>query len=298
MALQTSGQISLNDIHVEVGGTSASQASLNDADIRGLIGKSSGAQNSFNEYYGASAVEALSGWADSGTTNTVTGLSFNSLSQGDVIIGFSGYNARTTNGQPQFIASNMQKNLTYLTGTSTIDWGYPSPNYEAGVLIQIGIAGSSTPNSFSWNANMDAAGTGVTAYALLKVSGGSANATQFNHVDLTHRGERAFNATTVGSGGATTNEEITMTDIANTHDVGIAVAGKFGTSAETGTDPRPWSFGTTGDEKGYVDTGVDWLLQWYVKREEDTSGTFTDISVDTGEFGTAGVYLHAAVGIP
>lgn len=55
MALQTSGAISLNDIHVEAGGTSGTQASINDADIRGLIGKSSGAQMSFNEWYGASA---------------------------------------------------------------------------------------------------------------------------------------------------------------------------------------------------------------------------------------------------
>lgn len=55
MALQTSGAISLNDIHVEAGGSSGSQASINDADIRGLIGKNSGSQMSFNEWYGASA---------------------------------------------------------------------------------------------------------------------------------------------------------------------------------------------------------------------------------------------------
>ena len=36
MALQTSGAISLNDIHVEAGGTTGTQASLNDTDIRGL----------------------------------------------------------------------------------------------------------------------------------------------------------------------------------------------------------------------------------------------------------------------
>lgn len=59
MALQTSGPISLNDIHVEAGGTSGTQASLNDSDIRGLINKASGAQNSFSEYYGASAVTNL-----------------------------------------------------------------------------------------------------------------------------------------------------------------------------------------------------------------------------------------------
>ena len=54
MALQSSGAISLNDIHVEAGGSSGTQASINDADIRGLIDKSSGATMSFNEWYGAS----------------------------------------------------------------------------------------------------------------------------------------------------------------------------------------------------------------------------------------------------
>ena len=56
MALQSSGAISLNDMHVEAGGTSGTQASLNDEDIRGLINKASGTQMSFNEWYGASGV--------------------------------------------------------------------------------------------------------------------------------------------------------------------------------------------------------------------------------------------------
>ena len=56
MALQSSGAISLNDIHIEAGGSSGTSASINDSDIRGLIGKSSGAQSSFSEFYGASAV--------------------------------------------------------------------------------------------------------------------------------------------------------------------------------------------------------------------------------------------------
>ena len=54
MALQSSGAISLNDIHVEAGGTSGTQCSLNDSDIRGLIGKASGAASSFSGFYGAS----------------------------------------------------------------------------------------------------------------------------------------------------------------------------------------------------------------------------------------------------
>ena len=54
MPLQTSGAISLNQIHIEAGGSSGTQASLNDSDIRGLIGKASGATSSFSNFYGAS----------------------------------------------------------------------------------------------------------------------------------------------------------------------------------------------------------------------------------------------------
>lgn len=70
MPLQSSGQISLNDIHIEAGGTTGTEASINDTDIRGLIDKSSATQMSFSEWYGASAYsgEAL---ADAlGTTTT------------------------------------------------------------------------------------------------------------------------------------------------------------------------------------------------------------------------------------
>lgn len=55
MPLPSSGAISLNQIHVEAGGSSNTLCSINDSDIRDMIGKSSNAQNAFNEYYGVSA---------------------------------------------------------------------------------------------------------------------------------------------------------------------------------------------------------------------------------------------------
>lgn len=57
MALQTSGAISLNDMNIEANNAyhGGSNVSINDADIRGLIGKSSATTMSFNEWYGASA---------------------------------------------------------------------------------------------------------------------------------------------------------------------------------------------------------------------------------------------------
>lgn len=59
MALQTSGPISLDDIHVEAGGTTATQVTINDTDVLNLIGKSSATQMGFNEWYGASAGPTL-----------------------------------------------------------------------------------------------------------------------------------------------------------------------------------------------------------------------------------------------
>lgn len=102
MALQTSGAISLNDIHVEAGGTTGTQASINDTDIRGLISKSSGSQMAFNEWYGASSftlsvVESavtIASSTNSYNANTVTFA--NNLVQGDLIV-WVGWSWNTTN---------------------------------------------------------------------------------------------------------------------------------------------------------------------------------------------------------
>ena len=66
MALPSSGAISLNQMHVEAGGSSGTQCSINDSDIRGLIGKGSGSQMSFSEWYGASGVTTERQWVTTG----------------------------------------------------------------------------------------------------------------------------------------------------------------------------------------------------------------------------------------
>ena len=66
MALPSSGPLSLNDMHVEVNGTSGTTCSINDSDIRGLIDKADGATSSFNEFYGAANVSYIS--ASGGST--------------------------------------------------------------------------------------------------------------------------------------------------------------------------------------------------------------------------------------
>lgn len=76
MALQSSGQISLNDMHLEVGGTTATQVALNDEDIRGLIGKADGAQASFGDYYGASAASFVGSAVGSGSFDNMVLIPF------------------------------------------------------------------------------------------------------------------------------------------------------------------------------------------------------------------------------
>ena len=67
MPLQSSGAISLNDIHQELGATSGTTVSLNDTDVRGLVSIASGAID-LGDFYGASSWTA---------THTVTQGSYN-----------------------------------------------------------------------------------------------------------------------------------------------------------------------------------------------------------------------------
>ena len=66
MALQTSGQISLNDINIELGNASGTTISMNDSGVRGLIGKADGASMSISEWYGAANEVTLT---SAGTVN-------------------------------------------------------------------------------------------------------------------------------------------------------------------------------------------------------------------------------------
>ena len=74
MALPASGNsISLNQMHIEVGGASGTTCSLNDSDIRALISKGSGVTMAFNEWFGASAsVADYSTTLTSGHTSVTT----------------------------------------------------------------------------------------------------------------------------------------------------------------------------------------------------------------------------------
>lgn len=84
MALQTSGAISLNQIHIEAGGTSGTTVSLNDSDVRGLtaasgytINATSGTTIAIGSFYGAS--NTPSSWTLTEGSYTLSGSTSNGL---------------------------------------------------------------------------------------------------------------------------------------------------------------------------------------------------------------------------
>ena len=121
MTLQTSGAISLNQIHVEAGGTTGTQASLNDSDIRVIAGAPSGAID-FADCYGVTLVTVTQG-SQSVTQATYYGFSNNSGSLG----------SRTPTNVNGNSLSNMSIRGVYRTNSSagvffTIDVDYSSSN--------------------------------------------------------------------------------------------------------------------------------------------------------------------------
>lgn len=121
MALQTSGQITFNDLHTEVGGSSGTSCSINDADIRQLIGKSSGQSVNIAEFYGASAGPQLQ--------YTTTGTQY--------VAATSGKNVQPA--KIYFFASSAAAMVNAMTGISNgygfiiTDYGYNSGNLLSGI---------------------------------------------------------------------------------------------------------------------------------------------------------------------
>ena len=84
MPLPGSGQITIDQIHIEAGGSSASQAAINDADIRDMNAKGSGSQNAFNEYYGVSATAPVATYK--GRTLTTGTVSYTHLTLPTILL--------------------------------------------------------------------------------------------------------------------------------------------------------------------------------------------------------------------
>jgi len=177
MALQSSGAISLNDIHVEAGGTSGTQASINDSDIRGLISKASGAQMSFSEWYGASAYTA-----PSLVTSFLSTPSGNGRVVWQVNDGVSTANGSTSGGGVATTTFDTAAGRTIVITIHLIDDDSSANNDE--VYIQR----YSTFPSFSFTAHTLA--VGLTPSSLLTSTASASNTKIYNVTGQPDRGDR------------------------------------------------------------------------------------------------------------
>lgn len=159
MALPNSGPLSLNQIHVEAGGSSGSTASINDSDIRGLIGKSSGAQMSFNEWYGASNIVTVNQTISSSTNNyNIASSRPGTYSAGNTAFTLT-VNPGVTIGTNSTSASSLTMGTPWSSGdTVTIN------NY--GALKGGGGGGGTGANSGFNSSNAASAGASVNGAAL------------------------------------------------------------------------------------------------------------------------------------
>lgn len=189
MALPTSGAITLNQIHVEAGGSSETACTINDSDIRSLISKASEAQADFADYYGARAEQTSTGtvaqtltigagyqqyisWGfrqtafNSGTAlgstsaTTITGISGKTL-LAITNMGILGAQALTLTVDDKM--SNANWNTITVSGCSGNLWNSSTQTFgrtsaDSFVQSQNSLAPSGWTTTWMWNA--PAAGTG------------------------------------------------------------------------------------------------------------------------------------------
>ena len=142
MTLQTSGAISLNDIHVELGGTSGTTVSLNDTDVRGLVSIASGAID-LADFYGASSTP--SSWTLTEGSYTLSGNTTNGLAglYGIGSISPTTYNSATIHSLYSY--SSTIKGSTVYTMSLTVNG-----NQSTSWFSSVSIAGTShAQSSFS-----------------------------------------------------------------------------------------------------------------------------------------------------
>ena len=194
MTLQSSGSISLNEIHIEAGGSFGTQASINDSDIRALIGKSSGAQMSFNEWYGASLIPA---------TLSKTGVTPSTLTV--LVVNYGVYHNRTYDGNnysggtnASFTESGQFKDSTGATKTFVHfihGNGYKGPSY-----VEISLLGHNHTDNWS----VSYAGVTISPNSSFTYSGNN-YVTANNHANAVSGTNHKVNSTVSNSSGTSYN---------------------------------------------------------------------------------------------
>ena len=260
MALQSSGQISLNDIHVEAGGSSGSQAAINDSDIRDLAGKSSGSQMAFSEWYGATAANTTVARVGGGSTTTNQFPNANAtLSTGNKLVVVvvllrvqsgsaisNGPATVTVGGQSATLRAIINRNVsslsyghinsiwtleTTLSGTQFVTGsGTATTGNNSCHIYEVTGHTSATPHSVAVTSNYTGSASTTDTISLSQVNGGSA----------------IFGVTASGFGGSTLSSSPSTTVLNHTFS-NLNHAGAHKDNTTAGTTAYTW----TNNQSGY-----------------------------------------------
>ena len=180
MPVTSSGAVTLDEIHVEAGGSTGSSCTINDADIRALIDKSDGATMAFNEWYGATAsLDQDSGTATSFGINSTNfkyiSTTFDSNSNKVVIVYYYLNKAYAIVATPAAdlsitFGSAVQIDSTNIEYAGTMDVVFDSNSNKVVVIYGLGgassyggraIVGTVSGTSISFGSATDFANSGV-----------------------------------------------------------------------------------------------------------------------------------------
>lgn len=206
MPVPSSGTIDVNQFHVEAGGASGTQCTINDADIRGLIGKASGAQMAFNEWYGATApIPDFSATMNVGHTTATSTSGYTTTSQ--AAKGF----ISTSASQPLFGTNN--NNVGSLSSTS-------NANYFGGNIIHgLCMFGSTNPPQTTGNIHLYVATLNISnsdaSFKSVVINGSTYTRSSANYNTTTFGGFSYSNWTWNGVQASLTNSSATLSSAAN-----------------------------------------------------------------------------------
>ena len=332
MALPASGNsLSLNQLHVEAGGTSGTECSLNDSDIRDIIGVSSGGSQNINQYFGQSS-ESVS-FDEVITANNISSessqtLSFSGgVSDHDVIIAYH-YNSSGRSAAYSSVASNSSYPYFSSPGigvgvdntrysqvmTATASMWFPHKEFWL-LATQVIVCGASTANSFTWHPNNSETPQKSAQLVMIKYS---TEAVQRVGLGSYVQGGRnalgeyssSFSGTNaqVVSGTQTIQPSVGAESMSNVEGI-LSIAAKGGDRVNTSNFDM--TFGTTGDVSAVIGTatgrpttnyagnatGHGYGFQYYAKKEDKPdSGAYSAVTVNTtpgGASNYAGGFAYA-----
>ena len=312
MALPASGNsLSLNQLHVEAGGTSETECSLNDADIRAIIGGSDGASQNINQYFGQSSTPPLASSVEvasvrnSGVANQFTFSFSGGVSDHDVIIacGFN-YAASSSHATYPSLATVSGARAQYADTQARHYWN-ASATYFNEMRIDSVVCGPSTPNTFYWNAGGSWPIYQQAGVVAIKYS--TDGTTSLNGRDYKIFGTSSTQSWTGSPRPSTsadtsttievkTSSNVVITPNASTQDGVIAVAFRGG-DAGSGYGSASLSPNRTGDTSGSLTLYGGNHIKYWSKAETPAqagSTSYTTTNVNTGWGGTSWMYFGAA----